>query len=345
MPFSALLARLGRPLSSSLVVTGAACMIWASVAPPATAEPVRLAMPVFGQEAQIEVRDVSRERAIPIMRQALLEMFEVSQLAAGAEGMVGGVAAVHRAAAQGVPAGAEVDPRTFELLRRGLQLCLWSAGAFGPLGGGVYALWEKGGPPPALELRDAVSGAGCNLLQLAPETPPRVSIPASSSLDLRGLASGFAIDRAVGVLVAAGIDNALVEIGEVARAIGGGPTGGGWLATVPGAAGTRDPLDQILLRDQSLATVRVAGRGETGPQLVDLRTGVRSSGVVSVTAVSELAVDAEALGSTLFVVGYNQGQLLLGQLSPRPSVLWLLGHNSGTPLESRYRWSSLSRPR
>ncbi|MEO1365949.1 MAG: hypothetical protein AAFX50_02145, partial [Acidobacteriota bacterium] len=67
--------------------------------------------------------------------------------------------------------------------------------------------------------------------------------------------------------------------------------------------------------------------------------------VVAVTAVSELGVDAEALASTLFVVGYNQGQLLLGQLSPRPSVLWLLGQNSGTPLESRYRWSSLSRPR
>ncbi|MEM8996390.1 MAG: FAD:protein FMN transferase, partial [Acidobacteriota bacterium] len=236
------------------------------------------------------------------------------------------------------------DPRTFELLRRGLQLCLWSSGAFSPLGGGVYALWE-GGHPPALDLREAVTGAGCNLLQLAPEVPPRVSIPAASTLDLRGLSAGFAIDRAADVLLEAGIDNALVELGEIARALGGGPGGDGWLATIPGVAGTRDPLDRILLRDQSLATVRLARRGDGGPQLVDLRTGVRSSGVVAVTAVSELGVDAEALASTLFVVGYNQGQHLLGQLSPRPSVLWLLGQNSGTPLESRYRWSSLSRPR
>ncbi|MEO1367816.1 MAG: FAD:protein FMN transferase, partial [Acidobacteriota bacterium] len=251
----------------------------------ASAEPVRLAMEVLGQEAQIEVRDVPRERAIPVMREALLEMFEVSQLVDGEGGMAGGVADIHRAAQAGAASGAEVDPRTFELLRRGLQLCLWSSGAFSPLGGGVYALWE-GGHPPALELRTAVTGAGCNLLQLAPEVPPRVSIPAASTLDLRGLSAGFAIDRAADVLLAAGIDNALVELGEVARALGGGPAGDGWLATIPGVAGTRDPLDRILLRDQSLATVRLARRGDGGPQLVDLRTGVRSSGVVAVTAVS-----------------------------------------------------------
>lgn len=314
------------------------------VAQPAVAEPVRLAMEVFGQEAQIEVRDVSRSRAIPAMRQALLEMFEVSQLAAADGGMVGGIADVHRAAKAGLAEGAEVDVRTFELLRRGLQLCVWSSGAFGPIGGGVYSLWE-GGRPPALELREAVTGAGCNFLKLAPDVPPRVAIPATSALDLRGMATGFAIDRAVEVLLEQGIDNVLVELGEIARAVGGGPTGAGWPATVPGVAGTRDPLDQLLLRDQSLASVRIHPQSGEGPDLVDLRTGVRSSGIVAVTAVSEFAVDAEALASTLFVVGYKQGQLLLGQLSPRPSVLWLLGHNSGTPLESRYRWSSLSRPR
>ena len=309
----------------------------------ASAEPVRLAMDVFGEEAQIEVRDVPRDRALEVIRQALLQMFEVSQLADADGDMVGGIGDVHRAAAAEVEQGAEVDARTFELLRRGLQLCLWSSGAFGPLGGGVYRLWQDG-RPPALDLRHAVNGAGCNLLQLAPGPPQRAAIPSTSRLDLRGMVQGFAVDRAAEVLLAAGIDNALIEMGDVVRALGGGPSGGGWPAIVPGVAGTRHPLDQLLLRDQSLAAVRVeADKKNQG--LVDLRTGVRATGVVAVVTVTEFAVDAQALASTLHVVGYNQGQLLLGQLSPRPSVLWLLGQNSGKPLESRYRWSSLSRPR
>ena len=113
---------------------------------------------------------------------------------------------------------------------------------------------------------------------------------------------------------------------------------------IPGVEGTRNPLEQVWLLDGSLAIVRRSPEGSAArPRPSNLRTGVPARGVVQVAAVSELAIDTQALATTLFVVGLTEGQRLLGALDPRPSVFWLLGTGSGVPLESTYRWSELRR--
>ncbi|MEM6795842.1 MAG: FAD:protein FMN transferase [Acidobacteriota bacterium] len=313
------------------------------------AEPVRLAMPAFGADAQVEVRGLPRAQAQEAVRKALLEIHAIEQLTDPSSALGGGVGEVERRIASGEKAGVPVDPRTFALLRRGMQFCLWSSGAFGPLGGGVYDLWREG-LPATLDLRAALEHSRCSLLQLATDgasdPAPRAALPVESSFDLRGMAVGFAVDRAVDVLLRAGVGNAFVEIGNVVRAVGVGPDGRGWPVSVPGARGTRHPLDRVMLHNQSMAFIHAAQEEvRSAPRWLDLRTGVPSRGVVLIAAVSELAIDTEALVATLFVVGHSQGQLLLGQLDPRPSVLWLLGENNGAPLESRYHWAALARPR
>lgn len=329
--------------------------VWAQGA----AEPVRLAMELFGVEAEIEIRDWPRDSALAAARAALLEMHQVAQLVDVEGHQAGGLGDLQRAAPGTAVA---LDQRAFNLLRRTLQFCLWSGGAYSPLGGSVYELWRSGAPAP-LELREAVNSAQCAGVALSyddasdkedarrasrktVERRPRASLVDGARLDVARLASSFAIDRAVDSLLKAGITNALVEVGDVVRAIGGGPNGNGWAVEVPGVAGTRHPLDVILLRNQSLSLLGARGplseSFEVG--LIDLRTGVPAAGVVQMATVSEQAVDAKVLSMALYVLGFTEGQRLLGQLDPRPSVLWLLGRNVGTPLESRYRWSVLQRP-
>jgi hypothetical protein len=59
--------------------------------------------------------------------------------------------------------------------------------------------------------------------------------------------------------------------------------------------------------------------------------------------VTELAMDAQGLATSLFILGPREGQLRMGTLRPRPSILWFLGSGTGAPLQVDYRWSEVSR--
>ncbi len=309
------------------------------------AEPVRLSVTAFGTEAEIEVRDLPREVALAAARDALREIFEISQLSEPSGEMPGSIGALNAAAGNGPLV---LEARTAELLRRGLQFCWWTNGAHGPLGGELYLLWDPSVPerlPEPSELRDAVISAACSQLSLElVEAGIRAKVAAGTRVAARGMQRGFALDAAVEVLRAAGVANAWLEIGGVYRAMGGGLDGRGWLVDLPPAPGSTEPSDQVWLLDQAMAVATAKPFDKwASVRFIDQRTGVPARGVLMVARVTERAVDAEALAATLYVTGLREGHMRLGGLTPRPSVYWLLGQGKGEPLQSTYRWSALNR--
>lgn len=336
-----------RPQPPRQTLTLVAIGLLAATALPAQTglfDPVRLSMPAFGTQAQVEVRGVPRAKAEAAARAALLEIHEMARLLDADENVVGGFGALQARAGREVA----LDPRAGDALFRGLRFCLWSGNAFSPLGGDLYELWrlqkEKGVALDPFALREAVENAECDALEIDPGPPVTATLPPDRRLSTLGMDRGFAIDRALSVLREHGVANAFVEIGLVVRAMGGGPDGDGWRVSVPGVEGTRHPVDEIWLRDAALAILRPDDASR--PLLpLDQRRGVPSRGVVQVAVVSRLAVETEVIASTLYAVGLTQGNRMLGKLDPRPSVFWLLGNNVGRPLESTYRWSELPRPR
>ena len=153
--------------------------------------------------------------------------------------------------------------------------------------------------------------------------------------------------RGVGLPLAdAGAGNAFVRIGGVQRGMGPGPHGDGWPVEMPRVPGLDSPLEPVRLLDEALAVADhrdgpLTAGGETYPPYLDLRKGRPMDGVMAVLAASELAVEAQGLAAVMFVTGSRDGQLRLGSLDPRPSVLWLLGSGEGRPLLVEYRWSEL----
>jgi thiamine biosynthesis lipoprotein ApbE len=229
------------------------------------------------------------------------------------------------------------------ILLRAQSFCLWSEQAYGPLGRALNAVWgarEKDALTPEPQaVERAVAAADCNRLSLDP-AKATAELAQDSGLDLWGLAEGFAVDRAIELLQAAGAKNAYVRLGAVHRGVGPGPAGRGWpvaLEPVPGLPG--DGSRVVLLLDLALAT---AARGER-PVLFSHRNGRSPESTLAVTTVSQLAADAQALTTILFVIGPREGQMRLGSLSPKPSALWFLGNGEGMPLQVDYRWSQVPR--
>jgi hypothetical protein len=74
---------------------------------------------------------------------------------------------------------------------------------------------------------------------------------------------------------------------------------------------------------------------------VSQRTGLPAQGAVATFVVADHALDAQGLAVTVTVTGPSEGQLRLGSLRPKPSVLWLQGTGAGDPLQIDYNWSEV----
>ncbi len=259
---------------------------------------------------------------------------------------------------------ATLSPDLFQLVARAGSFCTWSDGASGPTGGAVYRLWAEsarsGALPTPDRLEEAATTAKCSRLTLRVEKREIELLP-GTELDLRGFVRGWAVDLAVQSLVDSGASNFRVELGPVTRAKGAGPSGSssssgaglaaggrGWPISLATLSASGNPLSQILLLDQAIAVAdpgpsAFTVAGERILPAFDLRSGRPASGVSSVAAVTTLAADAEPLALAMSVLGANGGQLRLGSLRPKPSVLWLLG-GDGTTVVSSSNWSAVRKP-
>lgn len=302
-------------------------------ASPAAPAPAR----AFGQPVEIQIRGLSEDATREAVQKALAGVAETERL------MTDGTAALSAAAGKGPQ---PVDPRLLDPLARAWSFCQWSEGAHGPLGKGLYSLWglQAEDPPGSDAVLQAVKAAACDRLTLDPQKRT-ATLAAGSGVDLVGFAEGAAVDRAVEILRGSKVGNALVRIGPVQRGFGPGPAGKGWPVLLPKVPGLEGPTDEVYLRDRSLAVAAGSDhplQGGTASYL-NQRTGEPAQGVLAAVAVTELAVDAQGLATTMLILGPREGELRMGTLRPRPSLLWFLGTGEGEPLIVNYRWTELVR--
>lgn len=306
-------------------------------------EPVRLSATVAGQRAVVEVRDLPADEAMVAARAALDEIAVVHRRLT-IDDPENPIARINERAGKGVE---EIDGETGALLHKAIGYCVWTRGAHGPLGGVLYDLWETSRlPPRGQKLEDTVLTAVCSNLILDPESQ-RAALAGGSRIDLRHFIAGYAIDSATHRMQKAGARNTWVEFAGIMRASGGGPEGKGWRVTLPVFPGQTEAFDPIRLRNRALAVVgshdqRFDFDSGSYAAFLDQRSGNPATGALGVMAVTELAIDAQGIATSMMVLGNREGMLRLGTTDPSPSVLWLMGDGSGEPLLTTYKWSLLT---
>lgn len=306
----------------------------------AAVEPLRLSGRAFGETVALEVRDLAEREADLALRAAFARLREVERELAEATEALNDDASSERAVT--------VAPPIVELLGRAIQFCTWSQGAVGPLGGALRAHWlaAAGNPSPPAVPAELVATARCDRIALDAETGT-VRVAAGSRVDLAPFAAGFAVDRTVDALREGGVGNGFVRIGRIERGFGAGPAPGagrGWPAALPTFEGYEQPFDVVRLEDRALAVIWRAEWPPHHPLHVDQRTGALTDQVWAAAAVTELAIDAQALVVAGVVLGPREGHFRMAALEPEPSVLWLLGRGQGRPLRRDLNWSDLHAP-
>jgi len=138
-------------------------------------------------------------------------------------------------------------------------------------------------------------------------------------ISLGGIAKGYAVDRAVGILRESGIKGGIVSAGGDLLAFGRKGNGEVW------KVGVRNPRDHsknicvLSVSDLSVATSGDYERyrmvdGKRVHHIIDPRTGYQSTGCMSVTVAARRAMTADALATAVFVLGPEEGLALLEEL-------------------------------
>ncbi len=180
---------------------------------------------------------------------------------------------------------------------------------------------RSGQPPTAARIDSARRLEGFERLSI---TGKRVALSEGTRIDLGGLAKGYIIDRAVETLKRAGIRDALVNAGGDIRALGDN-NGEPWRIALQNPRDPGDYLAVIEITDGSVTTSgdyeRYFDPGFEHHHIVDPRTGRSATALISATVMTALAVDADALSTSVFVLGPEAGLALVEDLAGVEALL------------------------
>ncbi|MFC2145365.1 FAD:protein FMN transferase [Actinomycetota bacterium] len=144
------------------------------------------------------------------------------------------------------------------------------------------------------------------------------------SIDLGGIAKGYAVDEALEVLSGLGIENALINAGGDIGTIGIKPDGTGWLVELDNPfedeedPGTIEPLPGFIIEEMAVATsgnyYRYYDPEKRVHHITDPMTGYSAEGTISVTIITSSCTAADVLATSVFVKGPTNGMKLIEEI-------------------------------
>jgi thiamine biosynthesis lipoprotein len=197
------------------------------------------------------------------------------------------------------------------VLARAQEVSRKSGGAFDVTVGPVVQLWrasrKTGQLPDPEELSYARSRTGSPLLEVDTARSMVRLWVRDMQLDLGGIAKGYVVQEALGVLRARGVTSAMIEAGGDV-VVGEAPPGqAGWSVYIAGAD------TASLRRAKALVNAAVSTSGSTEQaveingvrysHVIDPRTGMGVTGRHLVTVIAEDAMLADAAATALSVLG------------------------------------------
>jgi len=221
----------------------------------------------------------------------------------------------------------KVTPRAFDLLDRALRFSAATDGVFDPTVGALttspfyYAMDESA----------ARAKSGLVDYRMVLMDPPghrvRLKKP-GMALDLGGIAKGSIVDAAAALLQKHGVPSGIVEAGGDFRCFGDHE----W------HVGIRHPRNSAVFQTIAIRDKGVCGSGDYrqfiapkkkgGPiehhHIIDPATMDSAHKSIGVTVIADTAEMADALATTLFIMGPARGAKFLKQYSPDSACIWFL---------------------
>ncbi|MEX2670484.1 MAG: FAD:protein FMN transferase [Phycisphaeraceae bacterium] len=212
-----------------------------------------------------------------------------------------------------------VSDDLFYMLKRSREFSQATDGAFDITVGPLVRLWRRarrrGERPAEAYLAEAREAVGFEHIQLDEGSQTALLAVPEMGLDLGGIGKGYATAEALAVLREHGVGRALVDGGGDVALGDPPPDAPGWrVAVVQPIAGAEDEVEPRYLVADNVAVatsgdvfqfVEIAGVRYS--HIIDPRTGEPTTTPLAVTVIAEDATTADALASSIAVMGPEAG--------------------------------------
>jgi thiamine biosynthesis lipoprotein len=209
----------------------------------------------------------------------------------------------------------EVPAELRELIERSIRYSEKTAGTFDITWRGMGKLWhfdDSFVPPAPVEVEKARKRVNYRAIEVKGN---RIFLPAHMNIGLGGIAKGYAVDRAVGILAKAGFADALVDGGGDVL-VSGTRNGEPWRLGIQDPRGDHGKiLGSVPLTNMALVTsgdyerFRIVN-GVRYHHIIDPRTGWPANASMSVSVMSKSAEQGVVLAKGIFILGGEKGMAL-----------------------------------
>lgn len=211
----------------------------------------------------------------------------------------------------------KVSDDTYTVIKEGIGYSKLTKGKFDITVGPLVKLWGINTPnariPAPSEIKAALPLIGYQMVVLNDAKKSVMLTKKGMSLDLGGIAKGFAGDKAEEVLKADGVKHAIIDLGGNVLTIGTKPDGSDWRVGVQDPNQPRgDSLGVVSVKEKSVVTSGIYERyfeknGKRYHHIMDTKTGYPvNNEVASVTIITEKSMRADALAKA-FCMGVTKG--------------------------------------
>jgi thiamine biosynthesis lipoprotein len=238
-----------------------------------------------------------------------------------------------------------VEPELFDFIADAMRYHRESGGAFDITVGPLMKAWGffrgDGRLPSDAELAAARRHTGGAHVVLNPADKTILFDEPGVELDLGGIAKGYAVDRAIGLLKERQIAAALVSAGgSTIYGLGAPPDRTGWDVKIQDPLDSRKAALTVTLRNRA---VSIAGSSEKSfesggvrySHIMDPRTGRPVQGMLSVAVLANSGTAGDALDNALFVMGPARSRTYLNTLPETEAFFFLPDAKGGWKIDRR----------
>jgi thiamine biosynthesis lipoprotein len=220
----------------------------------------------------------------------------------------------------------QVPVDLYRVIEEALRYSRISGGKFDITVGPLVDLWKealRGERLPTPEELERLRGCvGYEKIELAP--PDRVEFHSPCMrIDLGSIGKGYAVDRAVEILRANGIANALIDAGQsTIYGMGAPPGQSAWEVHLRDPSARVDPV--VMLSENSVSTSEqtpksLLGIGRAG-HIIDPESGKPLETKFALSIVSKTGTASDALSTTLLLVGPEKGRPIVKEIADAAAI-------------------------
>lgn len=216
-----------------------------------------------------------------------------------------------------------VDQELFELIERSIQISKLTDGAFDISYASMDKIWKFDGSmkemPSEEEIKTSVSKVGFHNIILDKEKSTVFLKLKGMKIGFGAIGKGYAADKAKLLLVSKGVEAGIINASGDMNTWGKQPDGSEWKVAITNPLNKNNAFALLPIVDGAVVTSGnyekyAVFNNKRYTHIIDPRTGYPSSGIVSVTVFAPKAELADALATSIFVMGKEVGINRMNQL-------------------------------